>query len=153
MTRKTKSQLRKTKKNMKGSGNKNKKGSKKTKAHELPFIQNPFSNKYGKRRFNPLFEMNNNNNRRLPSGVSRNNIFNQELYGNTNSSRFLYENSNEFSKSNSGSSSGYVFLGSTNGVNQNPYTPMNPIYTNVGKPGEKKLKLNLNNVHNISFHV
>ena len=145
MTRKTqtlkkvKSQFRKT---IKHYSQTNKKGGRKNskKVVEIPFVPNPFSYKNALQRTNPLYNGNNNNNgnnnSRLPSGVSRNNILSNILYGNINPSRFVYNNSNRFSDE---SNSEYFSLGSNQ---YNPYTQMNPLYTNLSKNltvGESKL--------------
>jgi hypothetical protein len=93
----------------------------KDKKSNTPVLNSLFSNNFGIKH-NPLFKNNNNN---LPPGFSRNN-------------QLVYNNSN----------SGYVSLGSTNGVPSNPYTPMEPLYTNLSRNptvGESKLRKSIIN--------
>jgi hypothetical protein len=169
--KKSKSQLLKT---LKHYSKTNKKGGgwrKKPKiVPEMPYIQNPFSAKYGKIRFNPGYIPNNNNTQYNP--LNNNNllgkgfgveetIYNDNgLYNNYNNKKSsLRRSSNEYinvgsnnsqnlSSGVSNGSNGYIYLGSqtyTNPNNNPDYTPMNPIYTNIGVPGEAKLRRNLNN--------
>lgn len=159
--KKSKSQLRKTlkhysKTNKKGGRWGSKKGNQIHNNNHImpPPPVNTFANETGVKR-NPLYKRNKNNqynpqnNSNLPSEVNTSSFFNRELYGNTGSSKFIYNNSQSLfsGKSNNGSSNGYVSLGS--GSNQyNPYTPMNPIYNNLSQNktvGEAKLRKQINN--------
>jgi hypothetical protein len=150
--KKSKSQLRKTKKvNLKHYSKTNKKGGKsRGKVHEAPFVPNPFSYKNERKRTNPLYVLNNknnNNNNNLANGFVRNN---SGLYDN---SETTYNNSQSLfsGKSNSGSSTGYISLGYQTSENNktNPlYTQMNPIYNDLSlnpTVGEAKLRKKLNN--------
>jgi hypothetical protein len=152
--KKSKSQLHKTLKHY-SKTNKNKKGgwsrkssSRKSNKTMSPPTNNRFANRTGVKQ-NPLFKNNNNNNSKLPNGFVRNHVLNHELYSNSNLG-FVYNNSNSQSMP-SGVYNGnneYVSIGSQTYTNPNynpVYTPMNPIYNNVGVPGEAKLRRNLNN--------
>jgi hypothetical protein len=139
--KKSKSQLRKT---LKHYSKTNKKGGRwghknSGKGNQImpPPTDNRFANRTGVKQ-NPLFKNNNNNNNNnnstLPSEVNTSSFFNRVLYGNTGSldSGFIYNNSQSLfsGKSNIGSSNGQSLSNRSNGLEL--YTPMIPVYNNVG---------------------
>jgi hypothetical protein len=126
--KKSKSQLRKTIKHYSKTNKKGGRwGSKKTKiVHEMPYIQNPFSAKYGKIRFNPGYIPNNNNqynprnnNNLLEEGFGVEEIIYNDngLYSNYNNENSSLRRSSNYNHANSSlrrSSNEYINVDSNN---------------------------------------